>query len=97
PAEQLRLPSRLQPGDRPRHREALKQELDRPLPGVLLVPPPVERLRVLTATGGRQGSAQDQNVALGVAVLARRRGRQCHTLLLALSPAATHGGGYAGA
>ena len=84
-AEQLLLPGELEPGDRPRYRQALEQVLAGALPGVLPLEPAGERLGVLAPGRRRERAAQRQHVALGVAVLTDRRGE-----LLALTVAATH-------
>ena len=70
--QQLLLAADLQPGDRPRHRQALEQQLHRPLPGVLPIAAAGERVGVLAPSRRSQRAAQSQDVALVVAVVRRR-------------------------
>ena len=72
-AEQLLLAGVSHAGDRPRHGEALEQQLDRALPGVLAV---AGRRRASSAysrrVAGVSAPRSSQHVALGVGVLAGR-------------------------
>src|SRR5438270_79996 len=76
-SEQLALAVDRRSGDHPSHGEALEQQLDRALPGMLLrrrcpLPDAGEGPCVLAARSGRQRPAERQHVALAVGVLAAR-------------------------
>src|SRR5439155_20631227 len=72
--QQLALALDRRAGDRPAHGEALEQQLNRPLPRVLLRARPTgERPRILLADAQRERPAHPQHVAFGVGVVAARR------------------------
>ncbi len=84
-AQQLLLALDLEPRDRPRDREALEQQLDRALPGVIAVQAAGQRVRVLAPGGRSQRAAQLEHVAVVVGVRSRRCGE-----LRPLTVAAAH-------
>ena len=80
-AEQLALALDRRARDHPAHGQPLEQQLERPLPGVLLraraprSPAPASACAYSLRGAGRERAAQRQHVAVGVGVVAARRAR----------------------